>query len=68
MRYDSDKQLTTAQSFFGHIVLEAAHPVLYKGMGGRNTLGWKNSTHIKENGDIRGGPSNQNTSSSTVKN
>lgn len=37
-------------------------------MGGRNKLGWKNSTHIEENRGIGGGPSNQITSSSTVEN
>lgn len=67
-RCDGDKHLTTAQSIFGHIVLEAAQSVLYKGVGVKNKLGWVNSTHIKENGGIGGGSSNQNTSSSTVKN
>lgn len=40
-RCDGDKHLTTAQSFFGQAVLEDAHPILYKGMGGRNKSGWK---------------------------
>lgn len=60
-RCNGDKHLTTAQSFFGHFVLEGA---LHKGwVGGTNQI----STHTKEKGGIGGGPGNQIPASSTVK-